>query len=460
VAVNEDDVCAWCSRLLDPSHGWPSFDECLDAIPSLDALAELPAGSRVLVRCDTNVVLGADGRVENDARLVSLLDSLQFGRQRGWIQIIHGHIGNDGRQSLRPVAEHLGGLLGCPVAFLADWMDDRTGEVYCSAGESVGRLAPGAVVILENARRYSLELCLWQPRPTSLAPLAGRLMRYARTVRERLAAVHVNEGFAASNCDLSSILVPLVMDRVALGKHVAQELRGPVRAARQAEVVIFSGAKFNKLDDLEAVVRRGQVRLVLAGGLLSLPLLQANAESIGRSVEVGRPDEVPAQRVEQARGLLRDMRRRHVELLLPVDFVLEDGRVADTIPSGVAQRDVGPRTLELYSRRLTSFAAERPGAAVFHNGVLGQFERPRFAEGTRRFMAMLHGLHRAGLRVYVGGGEGGTALQRLGDPAQVTHCFTAGTTILKALGADLIPYVKALYLSATRTPAPESIHAV
>jgi phosphoglycerate kinase len=175
---------------------------------------------------------------------------------------------------------------------------------------------------------------------------------------------------------------------------------------------------------------------------------------------MGRPDEVPAQRLKQARRLLNEMRRRGVELLLPVDFVLEDGRVADAIPSGLPQRDVGPRTLELFSRRLAAFAAERPGAVVFHNGVLGQFERPGFAEGTRRFLATLHDLHRAGLRVYIGGGEGGTALQRLGDPAQVTHCFTAGTTILKALGIDLIPYVKSLYLAATRTPTTEPVHAV
>ena len=97
------------------------------------------------------------------------------------------------------------------------------------------------------------------------------------------------------------------------------------------------------------------------------------------------------------------------------------------------------------------FAADRTGAVLFHNGVLGQFERPEFAVGTRRFLALLKDLHRVGLRIYVGGGEGGMALSRWGDPTSVTHCFTAGTTILKALGVKPIPYVWALYQAATRT---------
>jgi phosphoglycerate kinase len=458
--VCEEVVGAWCRRLLEPLQPFPSFDECVDAIPTLDTLAKVPPGTRVLVRCDTNVVVGPDGHLENDARLLSLLDSLRCGRERGWVQIIHGHTGVDGRESLRPVAEHLGRLLGCPVVFLCDWMDDRSGEVHASAGEAVGSQPPEAVVVLENARRYPLELSLWRPKPPSLAPLLGRLTRYANSVRQRLAGVHVNEGFASSNCDLSSTLVPLVMDRVALGKHIAQQLRGPVRAARLAEVVVFSGAKFNKLDDLEAVVRRGRVRLVLSGGLLALPLLRAVAERAGRTFAAGRAEEVPTQSLDQSRRLLCEMARRGVELVLPVDFVLEDGRLAEAIPSGSAQRDVGPRTLDLFAAWLRAFATERPGAVVFHNGVLGQFERPPFAEGTRRFLAILHDLHTAGLRIYVGGGEGGTALQRLGDPARVTHCFTAGTTLLKALGTDPIPYVKSLYLAVTRTPFTEPAHAI
>ena len=89
-------------------------------------------------------------------------------------------------------------------------------------------------------------------------------------------------------------------------------------------------------------------------------------------------------------------------------------------------------------------------AVVFHNGVFGMFEKEQFSNGTRKFIEQLHRMTQAGLMTYVGGGEGGTALHRYGNDSWVTHCFTAGGTILKALGTEPIPYIKALYLAAQR----------
>jgi phosphoglycerate kinase len=445
------DVLAWCQHLLD-SRQVPSLEECLEVIPPLDALDDLPPGTRVQVRCDTNVVVAADGRVADDARLVSLLETLRWGQDHGWVQVIHGHAGADGRPSLAPIAVHLGRLLGTEIVFLDDWMDDVSGAVRPATVAAVAGLPAGTVAMLENARRYALERCLWRARPEDLPALAGRLTCYLRGLRA-LAHVHVNEAFAASNRDLSSALAPLAMDRVALGRHVWRELRGPVLAARQAQLVVFSGAKLNKLDDLEAVIRRRQVRLLVGGGLLALPLLAAEAQLGGRTFALGRHrEEVRADHIATSRRLLEDAHRQGIEVLLPMDFVLDDGSVADTIPAAGAQRDVGPRTLERFAARLQAFARQPPArpAIAFHNGVLGMFEDPHFAEGTRRFFALLHQLHDAGVQVTVGGGEGGTALQQLGDPRRVRHCFTAGTTILKALGTEPIPYLLALFLASRR----------
>jgi phosphoglycerate kinase len=54
----------------------------------------------------------------------------------------------------------------------------------------------------------------------------------------------------------------------------------------------------------------------------------------------------------------------------------------------------------------------------------------------------------AGIEVYVGGGEGGAALDRYGQPDWVTHCFTAGGTVLNALGSNPVPYLQALAMAA------------
>jgi 3-phosphoglycerate kinase len=87
---------------------------------------------------------------------------------------------------------------------------------------------------------------------------------------------------------------------------------------------------------------------------------------------------------------------------------------------------------------------------AFHNGVFGMFEDPRFAEGTRRFVAQLKRLKDAGVDVYVGGGEGGAALEKYGRMDDVTHCFTAGGTVLNALGGEPVPYLVALGMAAER----------
>ena len=76
------------------------------------------------------------------------------------------------------------------------------------------------------------------------------------------------------------------------------------------------------------------------------------------------------------------------------------------------------------------------------------FEDPRFEAGTRSFMGQLGRLKRAGVEVYIGGGEGGLAQEKYGRPEDVTHTFTAGGTVLNALGSEPVPYLVALCLAA------------
>ncbi len=94
-----------------------------------------------------------------------------------------------------------------------------------------------------------------------------------------------------------------------------------------------------------------------------------------------------------------------------------------------------------------------PGPAVaFHNGVFGKFEDPKFEQATKRFMSQLKRMKDAGVEVYVGGGEGGKALEKYGQPDWVTHNFTAGGTVLNALGSQPVPFLVALEMAARQGP--------
>lgn len=463
MSISTEKMQKWCEELIAKGGDFPALEQCLDAISTLDALGSLPSGTKVLVRGDTDVTFDEQGEPDDDSRLRALVDTLSFGQKRGWIQILYGHRGRDPKLSLEPVADYLRGLLtkaglpDRPLPLVEDWMNNDTGEILPAAKEAVANAKPGDILLLQNTRKYTLEQALWKVKAPDLAPLLPKLVAYANGMRE-LASVHVNEGFAASNRDLSSTIVPAVMEHNALGAYIGNELRTHLRECRKAEVVIFSGMKLEKLDDLQAIINRGQTKDVIAAGLLAVALLKADADLAGKSFEMGIYGDsshklyIGPEWIEKCKSMLTKARGAGVEFTLPVDFILASGGASDTIPQGGAQLDVGPKTIALHQQKVTGFIdrnKQRPVVA-FHNGVFGKFEEEQFAQGTKKFLGELKRMTEGGLKTYVGGGEGGAALHRYGDDSWVTHCFTAGGTILKALGTEPIPYLKALTMAARR----------
>jgi phosphoglycerate kinase len=147
-------------------------------------------------------------------------------------------------------------------------------------------------------------------------------------------------------------------------------------------------------------------------------------------------------------------RRKGIEFAMPIDSVIADGSVVDELKPADQQFDIGPKTSALFEQKVGEFlAGGAKGKVAFHNGVFGMFEDPKFEEGTRRFMAQLKRMTDAGVEVYIGGGEGGTALEKYGREDWVTHVFTAGGTVLNALGSEPVPYLVALRAAAKHAAA-------
>ncbi len=166
-----------------------------------------------------------------------------------------------------------------------------------------------------------------------------------------------------------------------------------------------------------------------------------------------QPYFVPESRIEQARKMIAEGRKKGIKFFLPVDFVIQDGSVVDKLKPSDEQFDVGPKTSELFEHAVGEFL-KLEGAVAFYNGVFGMFEDPRFEGGTRRFIPQIKRMTENGVEVYVGGGEGGAALEKYGQADWATHVFTAGGTVLNALGVEPVPYMVALRAAANKSPGP------
>lgn len=462
MSVNVAEVQNLIESLLKGKDARPAFtlQEYLKAIPRLDSLSDVKGGTPVLIRGDLDAKPGAQVG-EGDIRLRSMVETLEFGLKRGWKQILFGHIGRKPEGSLKAVAKRLGEILKCEVTLIPDWFDETTGTILDSVKSQIDAAPDGAVIVLENTRKYGIERLLWDAKPIDSTLLSDPLSKLANEFAEKVAKIYINEALSAGSLDASSTIVPMAMDRVALGKYVANEFDGPMLDCLRAQLVVFSGLKTDKLDDLQAMIDRGTVKWVFTAGSLAMALKKAAAELDGKSFSLGvaenpanaeKPFYIAPERVEQAKGMMRDGRAKGIEFILPVDFLLQDARSSETIGPEDQQFDVGPKTSEHFAAKVGEFIAwakkQKEPPVAFFNGVFGMFEDPRFAGGTRAFIEQLKRMTDAGVKVYVGGGEGGAALDQYGKPDWVKHCFTAGGTVLNAMGSAPVPYLQTLKTAA------------
>ncbi|MEM9659690.1 MAG: phosphoglycerate kinase, partial [Planctomycetota bacterium] len=211
-------------------------------------------------------------------------------------------------------------------------------------------------------------------------------------------------------------------------------------------------------DDLEAMIGRGTIQRVFAAGSLAMALKKAIGQLDGEPCCLGvaedpshadKPYYIPPARVDQAQAMVSEGRTKGIEFIVPIDSVIQDGTVAETLQPSDQQFDIGPKSSALFEQEVGKFIdTAGEGAVAFHNGVFGMFEDPRFETGTKSFVPQLKRMKEVGVEVYVGGGEGGKALDKYGEPDWVTHVFTAGGTVLNALGSEPVPYLQALRAAA------------
>jgi phosphoglycerate kinase len=394
-----------------------------------DLLAEGVSGRRVLVRSDLNVPLDGS-RITDDGRIRASVPTIARLTGAGARVIVTAHLGRpkgapDERYSVRPVGRRLADLLGIPVAFAGDTVDEAAKTV-------VEELADGRVALVENVR--------FEPGETSkddaereafagrLAALVGESGAY---VDDAFGAVHRKH---ASVYDVARRLPAYAGDLLLAELRVLSRLTGHGDELRRPYVVVLGGSKVSdKLGVISALLPK--VDRLLVGGGMCFTFLKARGFEVGDSL-------LEDDQVETCRRLLtRDGDR----IGLPADVVVaadiaDDAETevvdVDQIPAGQKGLDVGPVTADAFG------GAVSDAGTVFWNGPMGVFEVAPFAAGTR---SVAEAIATSKAFTVVGGGDSAAAVRQLGiGEDRFDHISTGGGASLEYLEGRTLPGVAVL----------------
>jgi phosphoglycerate kinase len=377
------------------------------------------ANKRVLVRLDLNVPL-ENGVVSDDTRIRAALPTVKFLLENNAIPILCSHLGRpkgkpDPKYSLKPVAERLAHLLGCRVQLAPDCIGP-------DAERMAATMPRGDVLLLENLRFHAEEEKNDSEFAQALASLAD---------------VYVNDAFgSAHRAHASTVGVTAYLPAVAgflMEKELmflGQALASPSRPF----IALLGGAKVS--DKIEVIHNLlAKVDWLLIGGGMANTFLKAQDKAVGESL-------VENDKLDVAESLLREGKEK---LIMPVDVLVADRFDAQAqtrivsvneVPDGWRILDIGPQTVELFSRHLSS------ARTVVWNGPMGVFEMEPFSAGTFAMAHALAQLNRA--TTIVGGGDSASAVERAGVAGQISHISTGGGASLEFLEGKELPGVACL----------------
>jgi phosphoglycerate kinase len=371
------------------------------------------AGKRVFIRADLNVPLSDDGRITEDTRIRASVPCIRMALDAGAAVMVTSHLGRptEGEfrpeDSLAPVAERLGDLLGRKVRLVRDWVD----------GVDV---KPGEVVLLENCRLNKGEKKNDEALSRKLAALCD---------------IFVHDAFGtAHRAEASTYGIARFAPLACAGPLLAAEVDAITKALKQPKrplVAIVAGSKVStKLTILKSLA--GKVDQLIVGGGIANTFMLAAGLPIGKSL--AEPD-----LVAEARAVMDAMKARGAEVPIPVDVVCAkefraDAKAtvkdsADVAPDDMIL-DIGPKTAQALAEKL-----QRAGTIVW-NGPVGVFEFDAFAKGTETIARAIAASDAFSL---AGGGDTLAAIAKYGIEKDVGYISTGGGAFLEVLEGKTLP---------------------
>jgi phosphoglycerate kinase len=385
------------------------------------------AGKKALVRVDLNVPQDANGKVTDDSRARAIVRTVNKILSAGGSAILMSHLGRpkgkvNPAMSLKPVAEHLAGLLGKPVIFATDCVGP-------DAKAKAAALKPGEVLVLENLRFHPEEE-------------AGD-EAFSKTLSE-LGDVYVNDAFGtAHRAHASTTIVAQFFPTAKLFGYLMQaEIDSVGKVLKNPErpmTAIVGGSKVSsKIEVLENLL--GSCNELIIGGGMANTFVKAMGGQTGASL-------VEEDLLDTARTIIEKAKSKGVKLHIPTDAVVADAFAetantdqcaADAVPDGWMALDIGPKSIEAFR---TAILGSR---TILWNGPMGVFEMKPFQQGTIAIANAVAEATQNGAFSLVGGGDSVAAVNQFGLADKISYVSTGGGAMLEYLEGKVLPGIAAI----------------
>ncbi|MFZ2737282.1 MAG: phosphoglycerate kinase [Burkholderiaceae bacterium] len=370
-------------------------------------------GKRVFIRADLNVPQDEAGRITEDTRIRASIACVKMALDAGAAVMLTSHLGRptEGQfkaaDSLAPVAQRLGELMGRDVPLIANWLEGV-------------QVQPGELVMLENCRLNPGEKKNSEDLARKMAALCDIFVHDAfGTAHRAEASTYGIAQFAKVAC--AGPLLAAEMDAISLA------LAKPKRPL----VAIVAGSKVStKLTILKSLA--SQVDQLIVGGGIANTFMLAAGLPIGKSL-------AEAGLVEEAKAVIEIMRQRGAAVPIPIDVVTAKTFASDAQASVKASEsvdaddlilDIGPQTAALLAEQLKS------AGTIVWNGPVGVFEFDAFAHGTETIARAVADSPAFSI---AGGGDTLAAIAKYGIEQDVSYISTGGGAFLEVLEGKTLP---------------------
>ena len=365
-------------------------------------LRDIPKDSRVLLRIDANVPM-ANGRVTVNGRhrLKVTLGEIDRLRARGARIVLLAHLGdpkgkNVKALSLAPVCRALAHAIKHPIRFIASGVGDEAGKV-------IDRMAPGAIVMLENLRFDKGE--------------EKNDAKFAKRIAE-LGDVYVNNAFSVCHRKHASVVAITKYLPSFAGELVVREIVELSAVPKHPFVLILGGSKIStKIPLIKNIGKHADE--ILIGGATALTMLKAEFGAL----PVVCKEFTGAKDVAAAKAISKKFGKN---IFLPCDLVVSESAIPD----------IGPVTVESFSSAISD------AKYIVWNGPMGITSRRDGFMGTLGIARAI--AKNKGAISIVGGGETVECLEEFDLTEKFTHVSTGGGAMLAFLGGEEMPGLEVL----------------